>query len=130
MCIRDRRGIAADLRRGNVLVMPYEDNHFDTVLLISILEHLRPAELVRAFAEIRRVLRPGGQVVYGVPIERRLMVFMFRMLGYDIRQHHFSTEKDVAGAAGAALKKVSVEAMGSFPPGFGNVYAVGEFVKE
>ena len=47
---------------------------------ISILEHLRPDEQDAAFREIRRVLRPGGQVVYGVPIERRLMVFMFRLM--------------------------------------------------
>jgi 2-polyprenyl-3-methyl-5-hydroxy-6-metoxy-1,4-benzoquinol methylase len=29
--------------------MPYEDNQFDTVLLISILEHLKPSELAQAF---------------------------------------------------------------------------------
>jgi ubiquinone/menaquinone biosynthesis C-methylase UbiE len=123
------RGIAADLRQGTVLQMPYPDNHFDTVLLISILEHLKPPDLTTAFSEIRRVLCPGGQVIYGVPIERPLMVFMFRLLGYDIRQHHFSTEKDVAAAAGARLKKVRIEPMPSFPPGLGNVYEVGEFVK-
>ena len=41
-------GIRPDLRNGNVLEMPYPDNQFDTVLLISILEHLQPAELDRA----------------------------------------------------------------------------------
>ncbi len=47
--------------------------------LISILEHLKPEDQPKAFAEIRRVLKPGGQVVYGVPIERPLMVFMFQL---------------------------------------------------
>jgi len=124
------RGIQTDLRRGDVLAMPYLDNHFDTVLLISILEHLKPAEQAIAFSEIRRVLRPGGQVVYGVPIERPLMVFMFRRLGFDIREHHFSTEKNVREAAGRIMKEVSVKGMGSFPPGLGNVYEVGRFVKD
>jgi ubiquinone/menaquinone biosynthesis C-methylase UbiE len=109
--------------------MPYPDNYCDTVLLISILEHLKPADQPRAFAEIRRVLKPGGQVVYGVPIERPLMVFMFRRLGYDIREHHFSTERDVSGAAGQAMEKVRVIQMSSKPPIFGPVYEVGHFVK-
>jgi ubiquinone/menaquinone biosynthesis C-methylase UbiE len=123
------RGIATDLRQGNVLQMPYEGGYFDTVLLISILEHLKPGELPQAFAEIRRVLRPGGQVVYGVPIERPLMVRMFRLLGYDIRQHHFSTENDVRAAAASAMKEVCVQRMPSFPPGMGFVYEVGHFRK-
>jgi ubiquinone/menaquinone biosynthesis C-methylase UbiE len=123
------RGIKTDLRQGNVLQMPYEDEFFDTVLLISILEHLKPAEQFQAFAEIRRVLKPGGQVVYGVPIERPLMVFMFRMLGCDIRKEHFSTEKDVAAAAEKTMDRVRVQQMMSRPQLFGPVYEVGHFTR-
>ena len=124
------RGIETQLVNGNVLEMPYPDGHFDTVLLISILEHLKPEQQVPAFREIGRVLRPGGQVVYGVPVERPLMAFMFRRLGYDIREHHFSTERQVADAAGKVLKRVRVRAMSSTPPGLGSVYEVGHFVRE
>jgi ubiquinone/menaquinone biosynthesis C-methylase UbiE len=123
------RGISTDLRQGNVLKMPYPDGYFDTVLLISILEHLKPEEQPLAFAEIRRVLRSGGQVVYGVPIERPFMVWMFRLLGYDIRQHHFSTEEQVRAAAGKLLKEERVQKMPSIPKGMGYVYEVGHFVK-
>jgi ubiquinone/menaquinone biosynthesis C-methylase UbiE len=122
-------GIFPDLRNGNVLSMPYEDNQFDTVLLISILEHLKPDELQQAFNEIFRVLKPGGQVVYGVPVERPFMVFMFRLLGYDIRIHHFSTERDVQRAAEKNFQKVSVQAMKAMPSFFGDVYEVGHFTK-
>ena len=109
------RGIKTFLRNGNVLKMPYADNYFDTVLLISILEHLKPDQQATAFAEIRRVLKPGGQVVYGVPVERPLMALMFRVLGYDIRKLHFSTEKDIARAAEQALRKQSLTAMRGTP---------------
>ncbi len=122
-------GIAPDLRNGNVLDMPYADNQFDTVLLISILEHLKPGELQRAFSEIRRVLKPGGQVVYGVPVERPFMVFMFRLLGYDIRLHHFSTERDVERAAEKTLQKEATLVMKATPAFFGSVYEIGRFVK-
>lgn len=125
----DARGIQTHLRNGNVLDLPCENDTFDTVLLISILEHLKPQDQPRAFAEIKRVLKPGGQVVYGVPIERPLMVFMFHMLGFDIRQHHFSTEKDVAQAAAQSLQTVCIRQMKSTPSIFGSVYEVGHFVK-
>ena len=121
--------IHPDLRNGNVLSMPYEDNQFDTVLLISILEHLKPQELTQAFKEIKRVLKPGGQIVYGVPVERPFMVFMFRLLGYNIREHHFSTEIEVREAAEKVFKKEHVHAMKAFPAFFGNVYEIGHFIK-
>ncbi|MHC4156600.1 MAG: class I SAM-dependent methyltransferase [Planctomycetota bacterium] len=121
--------IEAHLVNGDVLSMPYADNFFDTVLLISILEHLKPSEQVPAFEEIRRVLKPAGQVVYGVPIERRLMVLAFRVMGFDIREHHFSTEKDVLDAASQVLQKVQIAQMRSVPSLFGPVYEVGHFVK-
>ena len=122
-------GVYPDLQNGDVLKMPYGDNQFDTVLLISILEHLKPHELEQAFSEIKRVLKPNGQVIYGVPVERPLMVFMFRLLGYNIRDHHFSTEKDISQTAGRFLKKIAVRAMKAFPSFLGDVYEIGHFIK-
>ena len=126
----DRLGIHTILRNGDILSMPYEPDTFDTVLLISILEHLKPVELEHAFSEVWRVLKPGGQVVYGAPVERPFMVGMFRLLGYDIRQAHFSTEKQIAVAAGRIFRKERLIEMKSTPPIFGTVYNVGHFVKE
>lgn len=123
-------GIYPDLRNGTVLDMPYEDNQFDTILLISILEHLKPHELEQAFREIRRVLKPGGQVVYGAPVERPFMVFMFRILGHDIRKLHFSTEKEISQTAGRFLEKIILRAMKAFPSFLGSVYEIGHFTKK
>lgn len=123
------RRIETHLQNGSVLSMPYEDGFFDTVLLISVLEHLKSFEQIQAFREIRRVLKPNGQAVYGVPIERPLMVLMFRLLGYNIREHHFSTEEDVFDAANGVLDKVRVVQMQAVPSLFGPVYKVGHFVK-
>jgi ubiquinone/menaquinone biosynthesis C-methylase UbiE len=120
-----RRGIETKLFNGSVLQMPYEDGFFDTVLLISILEHLKPEQLKQAFSEIRRVLRKNGQVVYGVPVESPFMVFAFRMLGYNIRLHHFSTEKQVCFSAASFFDEVRVESLKTI---MGPVYEVGHFV--
>ena len=121
--------IQTHLQNGDILCMPYKDDFFDTVLLISVLEHLKPSEQTQAFREIHRVLKPQGQVICGVPIERGFMVFMFRLLGCDIRKHHFSTEKDVFNAAETFLEKVRVIQMASVPSLLGPVYQVGHFVK-
>jgi len=121
------KGIETELLNGNVLQMPYKDGFFDTVLLISILEHLKPEQLRQAFSEIRRVLKTGGQMVYGVPVERPLMVAAFRMLGCNIRGHHFSTEKDIHRTAADFFVEKQVIAMTT---AFGPVYEVGHFVKK
>jgi ubiquinone/menaquinone biosynthesis C-methylase UbiE len=122
----EAKGIKTLLQNGNVLQMPFLDNFFDTVLLISILEHLRPDQQLKAFQEIWRVLKPGGQAVYGVPIERPLMTFLFRLLGYDIRKHHHSTEKDVEAAARKVFEKGQIKEMSTL---LGAIYQVGSFVK-
>lgn len=123
------RGVETQLYNGDAVSLPFPDDHFDAVLLISILEHLKADQLARAMAEVRRVLAPGGQLVYGVPVERRLMVFMFRVLGFDIREHHFSTEHDVAAAAAKELTMVRRVAMRATPAMFGQVYEVGHLAK-
>ncbi len=124
-----KHGVQTYLKNGSVLSMPYADNSFDTVLLISILEHLKPAELTQAFSEIRRVLKPGGQVIYGVPVERAFMVFMFSLLGHNIRDEHFSTEEDVYQAAQKLFTEVKRIKMRATPSFMGEVYHVGHFVK-
>jgi ubiquinone/menaquinone biosynthesis C-methylase UbiE len=125
-----RRSIETHLQNGNILQMPYDGNIFDAVLLISILEHLQPEDLAKAFREIRRILKPGGQVVYGVPIERPLMVFLFRLLRTNIREHHFSTEKDVLTAACGEFKQIQIIKLRDPFRLLGTIYQVGHFVKE
>ena len=115
------------LKNGNALKMPYPDNYFDSVLLISILEHLKPGEQKDIFNEIRRVIKKNGQVIYGSPIDRPFMKLLFRVLGYDIDKLHFSTEKDIAAAARSVFAKVKIMRMRL--PLFGGIYEVGHFTK-
>jgi len=127
--VYDDLGIRTFLKQGDILSLPYPQDHFDTVLLVSILEHLKPGELARALVEIRRVLKPGGQMVYGTPVERPFMVFMFKLLGHEIRAEHFSTEKEIAAASRGTFQSGLVLEMKSTPPLFGAVYEIGHFKK-
>jgi ubiquinone/menaquinone biosynthesis C-methylase UbiE len=124
-----QEGLAPILEQGDLVRLPYEENMFDTVLLISILEHLKPHELAAAMEQVHRVLKPGGQMIYGVPVERPLTNAIYGLMGVNIRAHHFSTEKNVAEAAENMFSKYQIISMKSFIPFLGRVYDVGHFVK-
>jgi SAM-dependent methyltransferase len=56
------------VRRGPVTVqepfdLPFADNTFDAVYAFCIYHHIPDEEHVRHLAELRRVLRPGGEVM-------------------------------------------------------------------
>lgn len=81
------------------------------------------------FEEIYRVLKPGGQVVYGVPVEHPFMVIAFRLLNVNIREHHFSSEKEVAEAARNVMHQVRIIDLKPGIPILKSVFQVGHFVK-
>jgi len=57
-----RIGVAVRTVACDAEELPFEDESFDLVLGHAVLHHL--PHLDRAFAEFRRVLRPGGQVAF------------------------------------------------------------------
>jgi len=61
-----RAGLAArvDIRHGNVLQMPFPDGGFDAAICLEAAGDIcvRAADKPRLLAELRRALRPGGQV--------------------------------------------------------------------
>jgi len=56
---------AAEFRQGDFLALPAADGEFAALVALYSLIHLEPGELDRTFAEMRRVLRPGGRVLVG-----------------------------------------------------------------
>jgi SAM-dependent methyltransferase len=91
----ERRGASADLRKGSVCELPYEDGFFDLVLSYSVFEHVN--NYARALAEVARVLRPRGQFLLGMPTVNRVMEWGFRLIGFrGIEDHHVTTPAQVA----------------------------------
>jgi SAM-dependent methyltransferase len=57
--------------------LPYSDSTFDVVVSANVLEHLTEPEKV--FAEIARVLKPGGVFLFKTPNRRHYMPLIARM---------------------------------------------------
>ena len=71
-----RRAVAAadldaELLRGNLERLPFEDAEFDLVVSIQVLEHLLDA--AAGVRELARVLRPGGTLLLSTDNRRRLV---------------------------------------------------------
>lgn len=90
-------GIEADLREESLFQMPFADEEFDAVVCLSVLEHI--VELEQALTEFRRVLKPGGIAVLGFPVRNPITDTFFRAVGYNPREIHPSSHRDILEAA-------------------------------
>ena len=98
-------GLQGDLRVGSCLDLPYDDGFMDVVVSHGVLDHLFPADGLKAMAEVHRVLRAGGlcfltlvavndcEFGKGQPAERNTFVLPD---GYErgLPQHYFD-EQDI-----------------------------------
>lgn len=60
-----------DIRRVDILNMPFDEGSFDFVIANHVMEHV--ADDIRALSEIHRVLQPGGHAILQTPFSPKLM---------------------------------------------------------
>lgn len=102
------------LHLGTITAMPYDENSMDCVVAFSILEHIANPDL--PLKEIFRVLKPGGEVLIGMPAVNRFMDIAFRAIGFrNIDHHHVTTPLTVYKKA---KENFILEAHRTFPAGF------------
>lgn len=62
--LRERLGESVEVVEGDATAMPFADASFDVVACFTMLHHVPSAAMQdRLFAEVARVLRPGGRFV-------------------------------------------------------------------
>lgn len=54
------------IRREDITNLSYQDNSFDLVIHSEVLEHV--SDVNRSLSECRRVLKPGGQCIFTIPL--------------------------------------------------------------
>jgi SAM-dependent methyltransferase len=67
----DAAGVDAELLQGNLESLPVEDDAFDLVLCVQVVEHL--LEPARGLQELARALAPGGTVILSTDHARMLV---------------------------------------------------------
>lgn len=107
------------LKEGSIYSIPFEDDYFDSVISISVLEHL--TDLGKAMSEISRVLKERGEAIFSFPVRNLLTDLFFRLDGHDPRSIHPSSHTDILNEA---KKHFSVDKILKFPnlPDAGSLY--------
>lgn len=108
-------------KHGPVTKIPLPDNCADAVLCIGILEHV--PELEQALSEIKRILRPNGQVViftsnrYSIMYFDRLLKQCFRVwrYGYQKNWSPKGLKKRLVSAGISPVRVETVQGFGDFP---------------
>ncbi len=95
--------------------LPFENDYFDAVSLLAVVEHLNPDSMAALFTECRRVLRPGGIVVLTTPAAwadglLHLMAQLNLVSAEEIHEHAFAYTLPLIGwhfgQAGFEMKKL------------------------
>lgn len=102
----------ATLIYGSVTSLPFPDGYFDRVVCISVLEFVN--DLRKAFSELARVVKKGGDVIIGFPVENVFTDMAFLMIGINARKRHPVNQDDILRTAKADFV---VEKIKIFPPG-------------
>lgn len=89
-----------DMRFGDARELPFEDASLDCVFSMSVLEHIK--EIDAAMKEVARVLKPGGHLIVGFPIENfvsnAFLDVIKLMIGFDRKVHHPTNHHQILAA--------------------------------
>ena len=82
--------------------LPFDDNYFNAVTLLAVVEHLNPDSMALLFKESRRVLKPGGMVILTTPAAwsdglLKLMASINLVSAEEIHEHAFAYNLPLLG---------------------------------
>lgn len=104
------RSLGLTIVHGMLADAHYPDASFDSLSLYHVLEHA--PDPVALLAECRRILKPGGEMVVGVPnyesLVRGLVGWVWSAYDLPRHLHHFTAESLGQAARRAGLEVVSI----------------------
>ncbi len=89
------------LTKASGFDLPFRGGDFDVVFCLDTLTHVEEAARPRVIAELRRIVRPGGQVIVSLPVERgpaRILRGFMRALTrkqIDVASQRYDFRKDL-----------------------------------
>ena len=79
----ENHNLNVDLSRVNINEdkLPYQDNFFDVIISLSVLEHIKDLDI--ALKKVYRILKKEGIFIVGVPVEEFLVKLFFKQQKID-----------------------------------------------
>lgn len=77
---------------ASALKLPFRDECFQEVIFTEVLEHVPAGTELQAFLELKRILVPGGKIVFSTPNHTWLAILLDPMVIL-IRHRHYSLNK-------------------------------------
>ncbi len=113
--ILEKLEIEADLRKNDILKENYPDDYFDLITAFSVFEHITEFEPI--LEEMYRILKPGGELLIGMPRVSAIMPVLFRMIGFkNIEDFHVTNHRQVRAAALKKYQLVKSRTLPSLAP--------------
>jgi len=91
--VKDYQLENVELRNVNAYYLPFWDNMFDVVWASSALEHFQDVDA--AIFQIKRVLKPGGILLFLSPSENWFYHMGRKICGYEKPKDHYHTAKEI-----------------------------------
>jgi ubiquinone/menaquinone biosynthesis C-methylase UbiE len=116
-----------ELISGDIFRLSLPDDHFDTIVAASVLEHIE--DLAPLAAEMARILTAGGELLANPPSENRFYELGRRVFRYTKPADHYHDSKYIVEVVGGRL---SLREKRHFPLNWAplSVFYLLRFVKE
>lgn len=97
--------------------LPFEDNYFDVVTMLAVIEHFDKKHFSTVAGEVRRVLKPGGVFILTTPPAwadplLRIMAFFWLVSPVEMAEHKgaYTVNEVVDGLVAAGFSRQNVQA--------------------
>ena len=80
MLYKQVNGKSSNTVKGDIKNLPFENETFDGVYNLGVMEHFEETEVLLILKEFRRILKPGGRILLFIPPEYGLSVLFFKTL--------------------------------------------------
>lgn len=89
-----KKNISAQLKQGSITQIPFDDNQFDAITCLSVLEFINDTD--KALAEITRVASPGAKIIIGAPVNNKITDLCYALIGKKTQnQEHSANQKQI-----------------------------------
>jgi ubiquinone/menaquinone biosynthesis C-methylase UbiE len=125
--IFEKFNIKINLFDGDILEINFEDEFFDCITCISVLDHVK--EYDKAINEIYRVLKHSGILIVGLVVKNSITDLGFSILNAKTDIYHVATYKEIFKEINKKFKEEYRYIFPKFLPIKFSLYVCAVFIK-